>query len=152
LKEGHQINKPEILITKIDDKQIDEIVKFLEGGDKPPAVQTSPIKPTITIDDFKKIDLRVGRVIEAEKVPKSEKLIKLLVEIGNEKRQVVAGIAQHYKPEDLIGKLIVVVANLQPAKLMGQESQGMILAASNESGTLTLVGVQSEISTGSAVK
>jgi methionyl-tRNA synthetase len=85
-------------------------------------------------------------------VPKSEKIIKLQVEIGNEKRQVVAGIAQHYKPEDLIGKLIVVVANLQPAKLMGQESQGMILAASNESGTLTLVGVQSEISTGATVK
>lgn len=152
LKEGHQLNKPEILITKIDDKQIDEIVKFLEGVDKSEAVPVSPLKPTITIDDFKKIDLRVGRVIEAEKVPKSEKLLKLQVEIGNERRQVVAGIAQHYKPEDLIGKLIVVVANLQPAKLMGQESQGMILAASNESGTLTLVGVQSEISTGSTVK
>jgi methionyl-tRNA synthetase len=152
IKEGHQLNKPEILISKIEDKQIDEIVKFLEGGDNPEAVPISPLKPTITIDDFKKIDLRIGRVIEAEKVPKSEKLIKLQVEIGNERRQVVAGIAQHYKPEDLIGKLIVVVANLQPAKLMGQESQGMILAASNESGTLTLVGVQSEISTGSTVK
>jgi methionyl-tRNA synthetase len=152
IKKGHQLNKPEILITKIEDKQIDEIVKFLEGGDNPEAVPISPLKPTITIDDFKKVDLRVGRVIEAEKVPKSEKLIKLQVEIGNERRQVVAGIAQHYKPEDLIGKLIVVVANLQPAKLMGQESQGMILAASDESGTLTLVGVQSEISTGATVK
>ncbi len=152
LKEGHQLNKPEILIAKIEDKQIDEIVKFLEGGDKLEAVPVSPLKPTITIDDFKKVDLRVGRVIEAEKVPKSEKLIKLQVEIGSEKRQVVAGIAQHYKPEDLIGKLIVVVVNLQPAKLMGQESQGMILAASNESGTLTLIGVQSEISTGAIVK
>jgi methionyl-tRNA synthetase len=152
IKEGHKLNKPEILIIKIEDKQIDEIVKFLEGGDKPETVPISPLKPTITIDDFKKIDLRIGRVIEAEKVPKSEKLIKLQVEIGNEKRQVVAGIAQHYKPEDLIGKLIVVVANLQPAKLMGQESQGMILAASNDSGLLTLVGVQSEISTGSTVK
>jgi methionyl-tRNA synthetase len=152
IKEGHQLNKPEILIAKIEDKQIDEIVRFLEGGDTPEAVPISPLKPTITIDDFKKIDLRIGRVIEAEKVPKSEKLLKLQVEIGNERRQVVAGIAQHYKPEDLIGKLIVVVANLQPAKLMGQESQGMILAASNESGTLTLVGVQSEISTGATVK
>ena len=91
-------------------------------------------------------------MIEAVKVPKSEKLLKLQVEIGNERRQVVAGIAKHYKPEDLIGTLIVVVANLQPAKLMGQESQGMILAASDESGTLTLVGVQSEISPGAAVK
>ena len=74
------------------------------------------------------------------------------MEIGNERRQIVAGIAKQYKPEDLIGTLIVVVANLQPAKLMGQESQGMILAASDESGVLTLVGVQSEISPGAAVK
>ena len=112
----------------------------------------APLKPTITIDDFKKIDLRVARVIEAVKVPKSDKLLKLQVEIGNERRQVLAGIAKQYKPEDLIGKLIVVVANLQPAKLMGQESQGMILAASDESGNLTLVGVQSEISPGATVK
>jgi methionyl-tRNA synthetase len=152
LKEGHKLNKPEILISKIDDKQIDEIVKFLEGGDKPAAVSTAPVKPTITIDDFKKVDLRVGRVIAAEKVPKSEKLLKLQVEIGSERRQVVAGIAQHYKPEDLVGKLVVVVTNLQPAKLMGQESQGMVLAASDESGKLTLVGVQSEISVGATVK
>jgi methionyl-tRNA synthetase len=152
LKAGHQLHKPEILISKIEDKQVDEIMKFLEGGDKPEATQTSPVKPTITIDDFKKVDLRIGRVLTAEKVPKSEKLLKLQVEVGSEHRQVVAGIALHYKPEDLIGKLIVVVANLQPAKLMGQESQGMILAASDEAGALTLVGVQSDISTGSTVK
>jgi methionyl-tRNA synthetase len=153
LKNGHQLHKPEILIHKIEDKQIDEIIKFLEGGEITPASPlVAPLKPIITIDDFKKIDLRVARVIEAVKVPKSEKLLKLQVEIGNERRQVVAGIAKHYKPEDLIGTLIVVVANLQPAKLMGQESQGMILAASDEAGTLTLVGVQSEISTGATVK
>ena len=111
-----------------------------------------PLKPVITINDFQKIDLRVGRIIEAEKVTKSAKLVKLQVEIGNEKRQVVAGIAQHYKPEDLTGKLVVIIANLQPAKLMGYESQGMILAASTETGELTLVGLQSDISTGSAVK
>ncbi len=152
ISEGQQLSKPEILINKIEDKQIDEIIKFLEGKVETQTDQLSPLKPTITIDDFKKIDLRVGKVIEAEKVPKSAKLLKLQVEIGNEKRQVVAGIAQHYKPEDLIGKLVVIVANLQPAKLMGHESKGMILAASNESGILTLVGVQSEISTGSTVK
>ncbi|RPI05683.1 MAG: methionine--tRNA ligase [Ignavibacteriae bacterium] len=153
LREGHQLQKPEILIHKIDDKQIDEIVKFLEGGEQIPAsVPLAPLKPTITIDDFKKIDLRVARVIEAVKVPKSEKLIKLQIEFGNERRQVVAGIAKHYTPEELVGKTIVVVANLQPAKLMGLESQGMILAASDESGHLTLVGLQSEIMTGSTVK
>ncbi len=153
MNDGHQLNKPEILINKIEDKQIDEITKFLEGSDKLQAsLPIAPLKPTITIDDFKKIDLRVARVIEAVKVPKSDKLLKLQVEIGNERRQVIAGIAKHYKPEDLIGKLIVVVANLQPAKLMGQESQGMILAASDESGSLTLIGVQSEISLGATVK
>lgn len=152
IKEGHGLSKPEILITKIEDKQIDEIMKFLEEGDNLLSTQTSTLKPAITIDDFKKIDLRVGRVIEAEKVEKSAKLIKLQIEIGNEKRQVIAGIAQHYKAEDLVGKLVVIVANLQPAKLMGYDSEGMILAASNDSGVLTIIGVQSEISTGSIVK
>jgi len=150
---GHRLNKPRILINKIEDKQIDEINKFLEAEEIPAAsLPLAPQKPTITIDDFKKIDLRVARVIEAVKVPKSEKLLKLQVEIGNERRQVLAGIAKHYTPEELIGKLVVVVSNLQPAKLMGQESQGMILAASDESGSLTLVGVQSEISLGATVK
>jgi methionyl-tRNA synthetase len=152
LKEGHQLGKPEILINKIEDMQINEIMKFLKEGDKPAAIQIAKTKPTVTIEDFEKIDLRVARVIEAVHVPKSKKLLKLQVEIGNEKRQVIAGIAQQYKPEDLIGKLVVVVANLQPAKLMGQESQGMILAASDESGTLTLIDVRSEISTGAKVK
>jgi methionyl-tRNA synthetase len=149
---GNQLNKPEILVNKIEDKQIDEIVKFLEPGVEPAQTLAIPIKPTITIDDFKKIDLRVAKVLQAERIPKSEKLLKLQVEIGSEKRQVLAGIAQHYKPEDLIGKLIIVVANLQPAKMMGQESQGMILAASNETGTLTLVGLHSDIGTGATVK
>ncbi|MBN1397826.1 MAG: methionine--tRNA ligase [Bacteroidetes bacterium] len=152
IEEGHKLSKPEILINKIEDKKIDEILKFLEGGNNKTEGQMPPLKPVITINDFQKIDLRVGRIIEAEKVPKSTKLVKLQVEIGNEKRQVVAGIAHHYKPEDLTGKLVVIVANLQPAKLMGYESQGMILAASTETGELTLVGLQSDISTGSAVK
>jgi methionyl-tRNA synthetase len=152
LQEGHKLNKPEILIAKIDDKQIDEIIKFLEGENTPSALPAAPVKPTITIDEFKKVDLRIGRVTAAEKVPKSEKLLKLQVEIGTERRQVIAGIALHYKPEDLVGKLVVLVANLQPAKLMGQESQGMLLAASDESGKLALVGVQAEISVGATVK
>jgi methionyl-tRNA synthetase len=153
MQEGHRLNKPEILINKIEDQQIEDIMKYLEGGD----VQTSKtpitsIKPTITIDDFKRIDLRVAKILEAVKIPKSEKLLKLQVDIGGEKRQVLAGIAQHYKPEDLIGMQIIVVANLQAAKLMGQESQGMILAASDEAGKLVLVGIQSEISNGATVQ
>ena len=85
----------------------------------------------IGIEDFMKADLRVGRILSAERVEKSEKLVKLKVDIGTETRQVVAGIGKSYTPEDLVGKSIVLVANLKPAKLMGVESQGMLLAASS---------------------
>jgi len=83
----------------------------------------------IKFDDFQKIDLKVGKVLEAQKIESSEKLLKLLVDLGNEKRQLVAGIAKHYTPENLIGKEIVVVANLESKKIRGIESQGMLLAA-----------------------
>jgi methionyl-tRNA synthetase len=106
----------------------------------------------ITFDDFKKVDLRVGRIVAAERVPKSEKLLKLQVEVGTERRQVVAGIAQHYAPDDLIGKSIIVVYNLAPAKLMGQESQGMLLAASDASGKLVVVSPSADIASGATVK
>jgi methionyl-tRNA synthetase len=86
----------------------------------------------ISIDDFAKIELRVAQILEAEEVPKSKKLLKLIVDIGDEKRQVVAGIKGHYEPEELVGKKIVLVCNLKPAKLCGVESQGMILAAGDE--------------------
>ncbi|MEK6678518.1 MAG: methionine--tRNA ligase subunit beta, partial [Nitrospirota bacterium] len=105
----------------------------------------------ITIDDFAKVDLRVGKIIEAEKVEKSDKLVKLQVELENEKRQVVAGIAKHYAPEDLVGKKIILVANLKPAKLMGIESQGMVLAAS-DGDILTLATFEKDIPSGSKVK
>ena len=93
-----------------------------------PAIE--PVKPEITFDEFGKIDLRVAKILTAEKVKKSRKLIKMTVSLGNEERTVVSGIAEHYKPEELIGKQVIFVANLKPAKLMGIESQGMILAAS----------------------
>ena len=93
-----------------------------------PAIE--PVKPEITFDNFGKIDLRVAKILTAEKVKKSRKLIKMTVSLGNEERTVVSGIAEHYKPEELIGKQVIFVANLKPAKLMGIESQGMILAAS----------------------
>lgn len=93
-----------------------------------PAIE--PVKREITFDDFGKIDLRVAKILTAEKVKKSRKLIKMTVSLGNEERTVVSGIAEHYKPEELIGKQVIFVANLKPAKLMGIESQGMILAAS----------------------
>lgn len=103
-----------------------------EEAAKAPEVNLAiePVKPEITFDDFGKIDLRVAKILTAEKVKKSRKLIKMTVSLGNEERTVVSGIAEHYKPEELIGKQVIFVANLKPAKLMGIESQGMILAAS----------------------
>ncbi|HUK99511.1 MAG TPA: methionine--tRNA ligase [Nitrospirota bacterium] len=103
------------------------------------------------IEDFVKVDLRVGKIVSAERVPKSEKLVKLAVDIGTEIRQVVAGIGKSYSPEELIGKAVVLVANLKPAKLMGVESHGMLLAASSEAG-LSVVTLDREIEPGSKVK
>ena len=105
----------------------------------------------ITIDDFAKIDLRVATVIAAERVPKTDKLIKLQVKIGNEERTIVSGIAQHYEPEALIGKNVIVIANLKPAKLRGIESRGMVLAASDGEGNLVLADAPG-IASGSKVK
>jgi methionyl-tRNA synthetase len=106
----------------------------------------------ITFEDFMKVQLKVAEVIAAEKLEKSEKLLKLLVKIGNEERQIIAGIAKSYKPEDLINKKVVVVANLKPAKLMGLESQGMILAAEDEKGGLKVLSFDEMVKSGVRVK
>lgn len=110
-----------------------------------------PIKPEIAFPDFEKIDLRVGKVLEAEKVKKSKKLLKLQVEIGDEVRTIVSGISQYYEPEQMVGKNVVVVANLAPVKLMGIESFGMLLCASDGQGNLALVDPQN-LASGSRVK
>jgi methionyl-tRNA synthetase len=136
------------------------IEQELKGlGDSADAAPTAPAKPAtdppkdlINLDDFKKVDLRVATVLAAERVPRSDKLLKLQVEVGTDRRQVVAGIAQHYAPENLIGKSIIVVYNLHPAKLMGQESQGMLLAASDAAGRLVIVQPAGTIDSGSKVK
>ena len=106
----------------------------------------------ISYDEFKKTELRVGKIVEAERVEQSEKLLKLKVDLGNEMRQIVAGIGKHYNPESLVGTFIVVVANLEPRLLMGLESQGMLLAASSEEKTsLVLIRPDSDIMPGSLV-
>ncbi|MBI4536199.1 MAG: methionine--tRNA ligase, partial [Ignavibacteriae bacterium] len=149
----HRLGKPEILFTKIEDEVIESELKKLAAEDAGAIPsKPSPSSQMITIDDFRKVDLRVARIIRCEPVPKSEKLLKIQVQVGSEERQIVAGIAQHYKPDDLIGKSVVVVFNLQPAKLMGQESRGMLLAASNENGRLVIVAPSGEIESGSVVK
>lgn len=104
----------------------------------------------ITIDDFKKLEIKVGTVLACEKIEGSEKLLKLDFDFGDEKKQIVSGIANSYQPEDLIGKQIPVILNLEPRKLMGIESQGMILAASGEDGPVILSPI-SEVGAGSTV-
>lgn len=114
------------------------------------ASEARPLAPTITIDDFAKVDLRVATVVEAERVKGADKLLRLIVDIGFEKRQVLAGIAKAYEPESLIGRKVVVVANLQPRKLRGLESNGMIVAASfSADDKPILVGFHEDISNGS---
>ena len=147
LKEGHQLNQSEILFPKIEDEKIEAQVNKL------PKSETEKEKvDLITYDDFMKIQLRTAEVIEAEKVAKSEKLLKLKVRLDNEERQVVAGIAKSYQPENLIGKKVVIVANLQPAKLMGLESKGMILAVETKDGSLEVLNVPDSVNNGTRVK
>jgi methionyl-tRNA synthetase len=115
-----------------------------------PATPSSDAK--ISIDEFMKVDLRVAKVLTAEKVPNSRKLVKLTIDVGTEQRTLVAGISEAYEPEALVGRTIVMVFNLKPAKLMGIESNGMVLAASPEGGKPTLVGFEQEIAPGTRVR
>jgi methionyl-tRNA synthetase len=119
-----------------------------------PAAAPAPAAPEgkITIDDFMKVDLRVAKVLAAEKVPNSRKLVKLSIDVGTEQRTLVAGIAEAYEPEQLVGRTIVMVFNLKPAKLMGIESNGMVLAASPDGGKPTLVGFEAEVPPGTRVR
>jgi methionyl-tRNA synthetase len=144
LKAGSALNRGESLFPRVEFKA--EEAK--PEAPKPEAVL--PIKPEIAYEEFEKVDLRVAKILTAERVPKSQKLIRLTVEIDG-KRQIVAGIGQHYTPEELIGKSVVVVANLKPAKLMGVESRGMLLATDGEGG-LTLLGFDRPPKTGAKIR
>ena len=151
LKEGHQINAAEILFPKIEDEVIEEQISKLG---KPEAANEKLVvkDELISYDNFMKTKLKVAEVLTAEKIMKSKKLMKLKVLLDDGERQLVAGIAEHYNPEELIGKKVVVVANLQPAKLMGEESNGMILAVENEFGGLQVLTVDNSVKNGTRVK
>jgi methionyl-tRNA synthetase len=130
--------------------------KAVGAPDEPVAVSTpdasSAPDARISIDDFAKVELRAAKVLEAEAVPKSKKLIKLTVDVGREQRVVLAGIAEAYQPEELVGRTVVIVANLKPAKLMGIESNGMVLAASTEAGRPTLLTLPEGVEPGWRVR
>jgi methionyl-tRNA synthetase len=112
----------------------------------------SPQKDNISFDDFSKLDVRVGVILEAEKVPKADKLLKLLVDTGLDRRTVVSGIAEHYQPQEIIGRKVSVLMNLAPRKIRGVESQGMILMAENKDGKLSFVSPEDGFEAGGDIR
>lgn len=150
---GTKVVKGDNLFPRIDiDEKLAELDALKEAESKTSKRDIIPIKDEITIDDFSKIDLRVVKVIECEPVKGAKKLLKLKVDLGGEERQVISGIAKDYKPEELVGKNVVLVANLKPVKLRGELSQGMILAASTDDDSVLKVVDPGELPTGSVVR
>ncbi len=155
LPTGHLINKPELLFAKIEDEtiqaQLDKLAKTKEINDAANKVVT-PAKEDISFDEFTKMDIRVGTIIEAEKVAKTKKLMKLLVDTGIDKRTVVSGIAEFFTPEDIIGKQVSILVNLAPRIIRGIESQGMILMAEDANGELSFIMPDKDVKPGSEVR
>jgi methionyl-tRNA synthetase len=156
-------NAPQVVVespaSKIDRRpKVEESRNTPAPPAAPSAPAAAPVAPAaagadkISIDDFMRVDLRVAKVLTAEKVPNSRKLLKLSIDVGTEQRTLVAGISEAYEPEQLVGRTIVMVFNLKPAKLMGIESNGMVLAASADGGKPTLVGFDQEIPPGTRVR
>lgn len=168
LSVGYSLRAPELLFRKIENEEIEAQVAKLKAGLVKPAnagsakedagnakpeqaAEPAAVKEQIQYDDFAKLDLRVGTIVVAEKVPKADKLLKLQVDLGFETRTIVSGIAEHFKPEEITGKQVVVVANLAPRKMRGIESNGMILMAADKAGKLHFINPVDAIDNGSSV-
>ncbi len=152
---GHQVDEPRLLFKPIEDSEIEKQLAKLAASKQmnTPATQatTEPAKAEITFDDFAKTDIRVGTILEAERVPKTDKLLKLKIDTGLDQRTVVSGIAEYHKPEDIIGQQVCILINLAPRKMKGIESQGMILMAKEPDGKLVFVSPSVITSNGSGV-
>ncbi len=155
LERGHTINKAAHLFKNIDDKEIEKQLEKLEANKQENTAATTTTvasaKPEIVFDDFAKMDIRIGTILEAGRVPKTDKLMKLLVDTGVDKRTVVSGIAQHFEAADIVGKQVSILINLAPRKLKGIESQGMILMAEDANGKLHFVNPTDTVDNGSGV-
>ncbi len=155
LPAGHQINKSELLFEKIEDEtiqaQVDKLLATKEANEIA-NYEAAPAKANINFDDFMKMDIRVGTIVAAEKVAKTKKLLKLTVDTGIDKRTVVSGIAEHYQPEDIIGTQVSILVNLEPKKLRGIESQGMILMAEDADGKLAFVSPDKAVVAGAEIR
>ncbi len=154
---GHQIGKAELLFSKIEDSEIESQIAKLRSADtvvaepKENLPDLPAMKPEITYEDFMKMDIRIGKILQAEKVEKSNKLLKLLVDTGIDRRTIVSGIAKYFEPEDVVGKQVNVLLNLAPRKILGIESQGMILLAEDADKKLVFITPEDIVSNGSGV-
>ena len=151
LAAGHQIGEVQILFAKIEDTLVETEVAKLKATAAPTS-KFPPMKDAIGFDDFTKMDLRMGTILSAQKVEKADKLLQLTVDTGLDHRTIVSGIAEHYAPEDIIGKTVLVLLNLEPRKIRGIESQGMILMAENEEGKLSFLASEKEFGAGPTVR
>lgn len=154
-KEGHRLGEVQLLFEKITDEQVDFQLQKLADAKAKNALETveaAPAKGNITFDDFMKLDIRVGTILEAEKVAKTKKLLKLTIDTGIDQRTVVSGIAEFFSPEDIVGKQVSILVNLEPREIKGIQSQGMILMAEDADGRLDFVNPTSAIRPGSTVR
>ncbi|MBR5963617.1 MAG: methionine--tRNA ligase [Bacteroidaceae bacterium] len=154
LAEGHRLGQPELLFEKIDDEAVDaQVQKLLDRkrANMEATYRANPVKNPVSIDDFAKLDIRVGTVLACQKVPKADKLLQFTIADGLDNRTILSGIAEHYQPEQLVGKQVLFIANLAPRKIRGIESQGMILSALDASGKLSVCTVEQEVKPGSEV-
>ena len=158
LRTGHLLGRTQILFPKISDevieKEIERLTQTATGEETPKdAIEKTKEKlmEFISYEDFSKLDLKVAKILEVEKVENTERLLRIQIDLGSEKRQLVAGLAKAYSPEEMVGKHIVVVANLEPAVIRGVESKGMLLAASSED-NISLLILDRDIEPGSKVK
>jgi methionyl-tRNA synthetase len=154
--DGHEIGEAKLLFSKIEDEQVAHQIEKLESKKTTKNQQTmstfEPFKENITFDQFMQLDLRVGTIVEAEKVEKADKLLQLKIDLGAEVRNIVSGIAQHYKPEEIIGKQVTVVCNLEPRKIRGIESKGMVLMAEDNDGKLVFINPDQPFGAGSLIR
>ncbi len=155
LSAGHSLGKPAFLFEKIEDAQVEaQVQKLLDTkkANEAAAAPVAPQKDEITYDDFMKMDIRTGTILEAEKVPKTKKLLKLKIDTGIDQRTVVSGIAEYFSPDEIVGKQVSILVNLAPRKLRGIVSQGMILMAQDKDGRLVFVSPEEKTSNGSEIK
>lgn len=152
---GHKVNTPELLFEKIEDsvieKQVNKLLETKKANEAANATVT-PARENCTFDDFNKMDIRTGTILEAERVPKTKKLLKLKIDTGIDKRTVVSGIAEYYNPEEIIGQQVSILVNLEPKELKGIQSQGMILMAQDVDGSLKFVTPVQPVKNGSEIK